>query len=552
MALTLSQAVQTLEAHHQLREIIQGDRWSRDPSHFASANDPYNSITYDARNIVAGSLLFCKGRFRAEYLKDCDARGLKAYVSESDFSDATAACGIIVNDVRKSMSLLSSQFYGDPQKELTLIGITGTKGKTTTAYFTQAVLNAASGGRAALFSSVSNCLDGRTYTDSELTTPESMDAFRMMRSAVDNGMRYLVMEVSSQAYKVDRVYGLTFDIGAFLNISPDHISPIEHPTFEDYFHCKRQLTANSRALVLGADCAHADLIEQDAKAAGIPVTTFALHDTLKDQGTPADTIAWPADADHTAFHIAMPRKDRQGSLSEPGNQSTESCASKDARTSMPEANTGDPASADTYALAMDGDFNYANAAAALTIASLAGVDIRHNPKAAHRLDQVRIAGRMERFEDTHGSNVALIDFAHNYASVSAVIDYALERYGKQHPRLTLVTGTAGGKANDRRREIVEAAQHRVDTLILTTDDPDHDDPAEICRDMASHVTDPKLDIRTILDRAQAVETAVSEARRHDGFDVVLIIGKGEETWLKINGRHDPYEGDTHIVQRLFS
>ena len=92
-----------------------------------------------------------------------------------------------------------------------------------------------------MFSSVDNCLDGHTYVESDLTTPESMDAFRMMREAADNGMKYLVMEVSSQAYKVDRVYGLTFDVAAFLNISPDHISPIEHPTFEDYLYCKRQI-----------------------------------------------------------------------------------------------------------------------------------------------------------------------------------------------------------------------------------------------------------------------------------------------------------------------
>ena len=130
--------------------------------------------------------------------------------------------------------ILAAEFYDHPERELTLVGITGTKGKTTTAYFTQAILNAYSGGRCALFSSVDNCLDGHTYAESDLTTPESFDALRMMREAVDNGMTYLVMEVSSQAYKVQRVYGFTFDVGAFLNITPDHISPIEHPTLEDY------------------------------------------------------------------------------------------------------------------------------------------------------------------------------------------------------------------------------------------------------------------------------------------------------------------------------
>lgn len=201
------------------------------------------------------------------------------------------------------MSLLSAAFYGYPQNELTVIGVTGTKGKTTTSYFTQALINAVSGGKAALFSSVDNCLDGHTYVESDLTTPESMDAFRMMREAADNGMKYLVMEVSSQAYKVDRVYGLTFDVAAFLNISPDHISPIEHPTFEDYLYCKRQIIVNAKSLVLGADSLHADLLREDAEAAGIGVTTFALHDA-DNAGTSADVVAWPADPAHASFHIA--------------------------------------------------------------------------------------------------------------------------------------------------------------------------------------------------------------------------------------------------------
>ena len=127
-----------------------------------------------------------------------------------------------------------------------------------------------------------------------------MDAFRMMREAVDNGMEYLVMEVSSQAYKVDRVFGLTFDVAAFLNISPDHISPIEHPTFEDYLHCKRQIVKNCRALVLGADCARADLIRQDARHASVPVTTFALGGD-----STADVMAAPANDDHSRFSIVI-------------------------------------------------------------------------------------------------------------------------------------------------------------------------------------------------------------------------------------------------------
>ena len=332
MALTLASAADLLKEHHLLREIIQGDVWTDDPARIASADEPFAGITYDTRKVTPGALLCCKGQFKAEYLNGIDEAGLAAYVAETEYSAATATPGLIVNDARKAMSLLSAAFYGYPQNELTVIGVTGTKGKTTTSYFTQALINAVSGGKAALFSSVDNCLDGHTYVESDLTTPESMDAFRMMREAADNGMKYLVMEVSSQAYKVDRVYGLTFDVAAFLNISPDHISPIEHPTFEDYLYCKRQIIVNAKSLVLGADSLHADLLREDAEAAGIGVTTFALHDA-DNAGTSADVVAWPADPAHASFHIA----------------------------------DGDQALGD-YHLSIDGDFNYLNAAAAIAIA----------------------------------------------------------------------------------------------------------------------------------------------------------------------------------------
>ena len=359
MTVTLASAAQLLKRHGLLREIIRADRWTLDAHDIEGADTAFSAITYDTRDVREGTLLCCKGRFKAEYLHDIDERGLAAYVADTDFSAETGAPGLIVNDARKAMSLLSAEFYGRPQDELTVVGITGTKGKTTTAYFTQAVLNAHSHGKAALFSSVDNCLDGHTYVESDLTTPESMDAFRMMREAADNGMKYLVMEVSSQAYKVERVYGLTFDVATFLNISPDHISPIEHPTFEDYLYCKRQIVRNSRALVLGAASDHADLLRQDAADAGVPVTTFELLDGQSPAGSDAaDVTASPANAEHSAYRIAA-----------------------------------DGADLGEFRLALDGDFNYANAAAALAIAHAAGIDLTADAAATHAIEPVRIAGR---------------------------------------------------------------------------------------------------------------------------------------------------------------
>lgn len=129
MALTLASAARLLSEHGLLREIIQGDAWTLDAQTINGFDKPFGSITYDTRQVVSGALLCCKGRFKAEYLDGIDDRELAAYVAENDFSAATKAPGLIVNDARKAMSLLSAAFYGYPQNQLKVIGITGTKGK---------------------------------------------------------------------------------------------------------------------------------------------------------------------------------------------------------------------------------------------------------------------------------------------------------------------------------------------------------------------------------------------------------------------------------------
>lgn len=511
MALTLASAAALLREHHLLREIIQNDVWTDDAARIPAADDPFAAITYDTRKVTTGTLLCCKGRFKAEYLEGIDDKGLQAYMAETDYSSVTDAPGLIVTDSRKAMSLLSAAFYGRPQDELTVIGITGTKGKTTTTYFTQALLNAVSGGKAALFSSVDNCLDGHTYVESDLTTPESMDAFRMMREAADNGMKYLVMEVSSQAYKVDRVYGLTFDVAAFLNISPDHISPIEHPTFEDYLYCKRQIVANAKALVLGADSMHADLIRQDAALAGIPVTTFALHDA-DDKGSQANLIVLPNSSQSSRYSFVEDNDD----LGE-------------------------------YTLNMEGSFNAANAAAAIALVHAVGVETNQTVLSA--METVSISGRMEHFES--GNIVAYVDYAHNYVSTKTLSDFVLNKYANRNPRIIVVTGSVGDKAIDRREGIIKGIENHANRIILTSEDTVKEPMINILHEMQGYITNPHVSSGIILDRTKAIEEAVADARHHaDRLTVLLIIGKGEERWIKVNGKHAPYEGDGHIIRRL--
>lgn len=396
-----------------------------------------------------------------------------------------------------------------------MVGITGTKGKTTTAYYTQAMLNAVSSGRCALFSSVDNCLDGHTYTESTLTTPESLDLFRMIRAAADHRMRYVVMEVSSQAYKVERVYGLTFDVGAFLNISPDHISPIEHPTFEDYLYCKRQIVANSRHMVMNAEMTYADLIRQDASRQGVPVSSF----TAGSGGHEAGVTISAMDTAHSRYRFKAGAVD----LGE-------------------------------FSLGLEGSFNAANAAAAIAIVHAVGVE--YGDPALHAIETVHISGRMERFTASPDL-LAYVDYAHNYASVSALLDFIEARYGSRHPRITLVTGSTGDKAIDRRQGIVTAAQDRIEQFVFTAEDTDSEPVQQICEQMRAYVTNQHVAARIILDRRAAIEYAVRDALESSRLpkrrlNVLLVIGKGEERWIKLHNRHMPYEGDTNIITRLFN
>ena len=205
-------------------------------------------------------------------------------------------------------------------------------------------------------------------------------------------------------------------------------------------------------------------------------------------------------------------------------------------------------------LTLDGDFNYANAAAAVAIAHAAGFDFgsAQAKDALREMEPVRIAGRMEHFKDTRSNTIAIVDYAHNYASVTALLDYVDQRYGSEKPEITLITGSAGNKAYDRRAEIVHAAQDRIDHLVLTFEDTDDEPVEQVCADMNDSVTNPQLDVKTILDRAEAVETTVSRDRKDpEHLHIILIIGKGNERWFKDHGKHIPYEGDDRIVERVF-
>jgi UDP-N-acetylmuramoyl-L-alanyl-D-glutamate--2,6-diaminopimelate ligase len=417
------------------------------------------------------------------------------------------------------MALLSAAFFRFPQDDLFVVAITGTKGKTTTAYFLKGMLDQVDGGRTALISSVNDVVGMRPEDSfkSSLTTPESLDLFRDMRRAVDNGMTHLVMEVSSQAYKKNRVFGLTYDLGFFLNITPDHIGPNEHPNFADYLHCKLQLLVNSRKCIINAESDHFDEIYAAATTTTNPDSIYLFANESFEN----PNLKQPID-----FRFASQETDMKET------RFKLSCVSdkvKDLKIS------GD------YTLQMIGDFNESNGTAAIIGAGLAGMS---HDDCAKGIRHVTIPGRMQT-EMTKNHGMVVVDYAHNKASMMALMSFIRREFND--PKIIVVVGAPGDKGVSRRPGFSQSLTAYANKAFLTTDDPGFEDPKSIAEEIDSGIDHSKCDVTIELDRKKAIYDAVAMSNKDD---VVLICGKGADAFQKIRGVNTPYPSDIVVAQRV--
>ena len=482
--ITLEKTLDILKNDHNFREIIFHNHYSLD----WKENPSFSKISFDSREADKSTLFFAKGTaFKKEYLEQAIKNGLTFYVSQVDYELDIPA--IIVTDIKKAMSLIAMEFYGHPENDLKIIAFTGTKGKTTAAYFAYNILKQSH--RPAMFSTMNTTLDGKTFFKSKLTTPESLDLFKMMATAVQNGMTHLIMEVSSQAYLVERVYGLTFDVGAFLNISPDHIGPIEHPTFEDYFYHKRLLMANSKAVVVNAGMDYFNVVAQQVA------------------NTPHDFYG--KDSDNTIENGRAFDFDVTGKL------------------------------AGHYDIQLIGSFNQENAVAAGLACLRLGTSLADIQKG---IAQTSVPGRMEVITQTNGAKV-FVDYAHNGDSLEKLLSVVEEH---QKGDLHLILGATGNKGESRRADFARVINaHPNIHVILTADDPNYEDPQAIAEEIASQVTRP-LDIQ--VDREKAISQAM--ARTNNETDAVIIAGKGADAYQIVNGERTAYAGDLNIAKNYLN
>lgn len=478
--ITIENALNILKKDHNFREII-------DQGHFLyrATDFTFDNISYDSREVDASTLFFVKGdNFKKEFLENAVTAGLRLYISEMDFEVGIPA--LIVNDVKQAMSLLAMEFYGNPQDKLKLLAFTGTKGKTTSAYFAYHILQQSH--KPALLSTMNTTLDGEHFFKSVLTTPESLDLFKMMAIAVENGRTHLVMEVSSQAYLKKRVYGLTFDVGVFLNISPDHIGPIEHPTFEDYFYHKRLLMENSRAVVVNSEMDHFEVLAE--QVASMEHDFYGQH------------------SDNQIHHSQAFSFETSGILTE------------------------------KFDIQLIGRFNQENALAASLACLRLGATISDIKKG---IAATRVPGRMEVLTQQNGAKV-FVDYAHNGVSLANLLSVVQEH---QKGKIILVLGATGNKGESRRKDFgLLINQHPELTVILTADDPNYEDPITIAKEIASYIS---FDVDMIADREEAIKKALGLTSKEG--DAVILAGKGADCYQIINGKKTDYLGDYAIAEK---
>lgn len=459
-----------------------------------------SAITYDSRAAGAGALFVCLVGARTDghnYAAGAYQNGCRAFLAEHPLDLPADAAQVLTPDTRAALAVLGADFYGRPADKLKLLGITGTKGKTTVALLTAAILNAS--GVPCAYIGSNGVQIGTQHYATVNTTPESLELQRFFRLMVDAGIRCVAMEVSSQALAHHRVDGLTFAAAAFTNFSPDHIGPGEHADLADYKASKRRLFTehDARVMVYNADDPVSD--EMRAGFAGQQVS-YALENP----------------ADYRGGALRPFREDTALGLDF-------TCTHAGERTRV--------------RLLSPGAFSAGNALCAMALCATQGVAAE---QCAAVLAKTPVQGRFEVVEALPGRTF-LIDYAHNGLSLTAALKTLREYKPK---RLVCVFGSVGGRTQGRRQELAEAASRWADFSIITSDNPDFEDPDAIVADIAAHML-PGAQYTCITDRAQAVAAAVTTSQPGD---IVLFAGKGHEDYQIIRGEKMHFVEREYILQ----
>lgn len=443
------------------------------------------TLVYDSRKVEKGSVFVCiSGSVRDahDFIPDVVAKGAAAVIVEKNVELQEGVTYIKVANSRLALACMSAAYFDHPARKLKTIGITGTKGKTTTTYMVKSILESA-GIKTGLIGTIESIV-GEKRIPSANTTPESYRVQELFHEMVEAGLDAVVMEVSSQALMLHRVSGFTFDIGVFTNLEPDHIGENEHKDFADYMHCKSLLFRQCKLGIFNGDSEH---LEGILKGHTCEVETFGYG---KNNDLVADGVELKKD--HGALGV---RYHVSGLMN------------FDVEVNVP------------------GSFSVYNSLTAIAICHHFGVDVE---KIKHALLHVSVKGRIEIVPVTKRYTI-MIDYAHNAMALESLLT-TLREY--EPGRLVCLFGCGGNRAKSRRYEMGEVSSRLADLTVVTSDNPRNEEPMDIINDILVGVHKADGAYVTIPDRKEAIAYCMKNAQ--DG-DIIVLAGKGHEDYQEICG-----------------
>ena len=457
------------------------------------------SLESYSRTIMKNSMFVAIKGFDADgndYIKDAIENGAIAVMVQqgTDLRKVKVPEGvtlIVAPDTRYSLAIAASNFYKNPAKKLRLVGITGTKGKTTTSFMIKSILEK-QGKKVGLIGTIATYIGEEKLKDSERTTPDSLELQKIFAEMVKQKVEVVVMEVSSQSLKLDRVAGLEFEVGVFTNFLRDHISPKEHPDMEDYFNSKVKLFNMCKKAYINAD----DLHVQKLKKMELPceIKTFGIDN-------PCNILA----KDITVTSSTVDFKVKIGEKNER------------IKTDIP------------------GRFSVYNSLAAVCVGMEFGCDAENIKEA---LLNVKVPGRSELVENEKGLTI-MIDYAHSPESLESILT-ALKGYTRG--RLISVFGCGGDRDSTKRPIMGEISGKIADFTIITSDNPRTEDPNKIIKSIETGIKKTKGKYVCIENRRDAIKEAIKMANKND---VIVLAGKGHEPYQEING--EKYDFDERVI-----
>ncbi len=457
-------------------------------------------IIYDSRKIKAGCVFVCivgsaidSHSFAADAVKN----GAVAVVASKDI-DVDNCTVIKVNNTRYAMACMSAAFFSHPARELTTIGITGTKGKTTTTSMVRSILQSA-GIKTGSIGTLGVMYDDKVIKTNN-TTPESYDIQMYLRDMVNSGCKAVAIEASSLGLKWHRTSGFCYDYGIFTNFSLDHIADNEHASLEEYKQCKSMLFKNCKVGIVNID---------DEK----------YRDILGVHNCKVESFSFVKDANYTAKDEKL--------VNEPGYLGLSFKLLKPYELTV---NVGTP-----------GMFNAYNALAAIAVCS-------HfkEVKAQHILEglkQIYVKGRVETIK-TPGEYTLLIDYAHNAISMQNLLN-TLREYKPE--RLICLFGAGGNRAKSRRYEMGEVCGNLADLSVITEDNSRFERVEDIIKDIQKGMLKTKGESIVIPNRKDAIRYCLQNAKKGD---IVVLAGKGHEDYQETKGVKYPFDERVIIKEIL--